>query len=152
MDTHRSLKPARYAESQEIEERRRNQGARDKGEPRPRHGLPKRGEKKRGPRLSPTYSERQNRALKELSSSAYKIHDLLWTWTGAPARGNLPFFTEVSLARFCGTDRNVVRRALEELVEKGWIKPGQYDKHKKNRLYKLVPIVEVKKPAVEPPG
>lgn len=122
-----------------------DRGPRDKGEPRPVPGPAKRGEKKPRRRLSPTYSERKNRALVELSFSGYKIHDLLWTWRGSPARGNLPFFTLKSLAKFCGTDRMVVRRALKELVSKGWIKPGQYDCHKKNSLFKLVPIEEVPK-------
>ena len=83
---------------------------------------------------------------------AFKIHTLLWRWRGVPAKGNLPFFTVSSLARFCGTHRPEILRGMKELVSKGWIQPGQYDCHKKNSLYKLTPIVEIKKPAVAPPG
>lgn len=122
-------------------------GPRDKGEARPKHGPPKCGEVRPERRLSPTHWERMNRSLVELSHPAFKIHTLLWMWTGASAKGNLPFFTLKSLARFCQADRNVIRRAMGELVSKGWIQPGQYDCHKKNSLYKLVPIAEVPKPS-----
>lgn len=103
-------------------------------------------------RLSPTNSERANRALVELSASAFKVHFLLWKWRGAPGPGRLPFFTIHSLARFCSLTRPTVRSGLRELVRKGWIRKRGYDVHVKNELYSLVPIRDVKKPAVEPPG
>ncbi len=95
---------------------------------------------------SPTNSERLNRALVELSSSACKIHLLLWKWRGAPARGLLPFFTIHSLSRFCSMSRPTVRLALRELLQKGWILPKAYNKHHKNALYRLVPIRKVPAP------
>ena len=91
-------------------------------------------------RGGPTRSERMNRALKELGPSAFKIHQLLWTWRGAPAKGNLPFFTVHSLARFCRLSRPTVRSGLNELILKGWIAPGDYNVHHKNTLFRLVPI------------
>ena len=94
-------------------------------------------------RLSPTNSERMNRALKELGPSAFKIHTLLWKWRGAPAKGLLPFFTIHSLAKFCTLTRPTVRAGLRELVVKGWIRKQGYNKHKKNELYRLIPIREV---------
>lgn len=94
-------------------------------------------------RLSPTNSERMNRALLELGLSAFKVHTLLWKWRGAPARGLLPFFTVRSLARFCGMSRPTVRVGLGELVRKGWICRLRYDVHAKNALYRLVPIRDV---------
>jgi len=103
-------------------------------------------------RLSPTNSERMNRALAELGLAAFKIHMLLWKWRGAPSPGRLPFFTVHGLARFCSLTRPTVRSGLQELVEKGWIRKRGYDKHIKNELYGLVPIRDVKKPAVEPAG
>lgn len=111
-------------------------------------------EVKKGPRqrLSPTNSERMNRALVELGPSAFKIHVLLWKWRGAPARGLLPFFTIYSLAGFCSLTRPTVRSGLRELVRKGWIRSKGYNKHHKNELYELVPIREIPKPAVEPEG
>lgn len=96
---------------------------------------------------SPTNSERLNRALKELSAAACKIHLLLWKWRGAPARGLLPFFTIHSLSRFCGMSRPTVRMALRELMHKGWIRPERYNKHHKNTLYRLVSIRRVPPPA-----
>ncbi len=95
---------------------------------------------------SPTRSERLNRALKELSSSAFKIHTLIWTWRGAPARGLLPFFTIHSLSRFCSLSRPTVRSGLTELVDKGWIQRLPYDKHHKNTLYRLIAIRKVRRP------
>ena len=101
-------------------------------------------------RLSPTNSERMNRALKELGSSAFKIHTLLWKWRGAPAKGNLPFFTIHSLSKFCSLTRPTVRSGLTELTIKGWIQKQKYNKHEKNALYRLTPIRDV--PAVAPVG
>lgn len=98
---------------------------------------------------SPTRSERLNRALKELGPSAFKIHQLLWTWRGAPARGLLPFFTIHSLAKFCGSSRPTVRAGLKELIYKGWIRAEGYNKHHKNTLFRLVPIRKVRPPIVE---
>jgi len=95
---------------------------------------------------SPTNSERLNRALTELSSSACKIHLLLWKWRGAPARGLLPFFTIHSLAKFCRLSRPTVRMALRELMHKGWIRPEPYNKHHKNTLFRLVSIRKVPAP------
>ncbi len=91
-------------------------------------------------RGGPTRLERMNRALKELGSSAFKIHTLLWQWRGAPAKGNLPFFTIHSLSKYCSLTRPTVRVGLRELVDKGWIEPGDYDRHYKNTLFRLVAI------------
>ncbi len=124
-------------------------GPRDKGEPRPKPGPAARGKRKPTVRTTPTRKHRLNRALVELESAAFKVHTLLWEWRGAAARGNLPFFTLKSLARFCGTDRNVIRRAIAELISKGWIEPAPYDCHKKNSLYQLVPIEDIRIPGVE---
>lgn len=95
---------------------------------------------------SPTNSERLNRALTELSSSAFKIHILVWKWRGAPARGTLPFFTIHSLGRFCKMSRPTVRLGLKELTRKGWIERLPYNKHHKNTLYRLIPIRKVPRP------
>jgi len=95
-------------------------------------------------RLSPTNSERMNRALKELGPSAFKIHTLLWKWRGAPSRGLLPFFTIHSLAKFCGLSRPTVRSGLLELTQKGWIEKLGYNVHEKNELYRLTPVREVR--------
>ena len=78
---------------------------------------------------SPTRSERLNRALRELRPAAFKVHMLIWTWRGAPAKGTLPFFTIRSLERFCTLTRPTVRKALDELVKKGWIVRMKYNKH-----------------------
>lgn len=43
----------------------------------------------------------------------------------------------------CATDRNAVKRALQELTRKRWIERAKYDEHHKNALYKLVPIKDV---------
>ena len=94
-------------------------------------------------KLFPTNSERMNRALKELGKSAFKVHTLLWKWRGAPARGKLPFFTIHSLSTFCSLTRPTVRSAVRELVRKGWIQKLGYSVHKKNELYKLIPIRDV---------
>lgn len=110
----------------------------------------KRVERKPRVRLSPTNSERMNRALVELEPAAFKIHMLLWKWRGAPGPGRLPFFTIHGLSRFCSLTRPTIRSGLRELVEKGWIRKRGYDKHVKNELYGLVPIRDVKKPADEP--
>ncbi len=99
---------------------------------------------------TPTNSERLNRALIELGSAAFKIHVLLWKWRGAPARGLLPFFTFYSLSRFCSLSRPTVRKAVQELLRKGWIRPKKYNKHHKNTLYELVGIRKV--PAPGPGG
>lgn len=98
-------------------------------------------------KLTPTQSERFNRSLAELKLSAYKIHSLLWKWRGAPARGQLPFFTIHSLAKFCRMTRPTVRAALRELIAKGWITRLEYNRHEKNSLYRLRPIRDVPKPA-----
>lgn len=95
---------------------------------------------------SPTNSERLNRALTELSLSAFKVHALIWKWRGAPARGTLPFFTIHSLHKFCNLTRPTVRVALRELTKKGWIKRAAYNKHYKNTLFSLVPIRKVPGP------
>lgn len=94
-------------------------------------------------RLSPTNSERMNRALSELGPSAFKIHLLLWKWRGAPARGLLPFFTIHSLSKFCNLTRPTVRSGLTELHRLGWIQKLKYNKHVKNALYRLIPIRDV---------
>lgn len=96
---------------------------------------------------SPTNSERLNRALVELGSSAFKIHVLVWKWRGAPARGTLPFFTIRSLEKFCNLTRPTIRVALRELTKKGWIVRLPYNKHHKNTLYRLVPIRKVPPPS-----
>lgn len=96
-------------------------------------------------RLSPTNSERMNRALAELVPSAFKIHTLLWKWRGAPAKGLLPFFTIHSLAKFCTLTRPTVRSGLRELIDKGWIQKQEYNKHTKNALYRLIPIRDIPK-------
>lgn len=97
-------------------------------------------------RLSPTNSERMNRALVELSPSAFKIHMLLWKWRGAPARGLLPYFTIRSLCKFCALTRPTVRAGVRELVRKGWIRKHGYNKHAKNELYSLAPIRDIVSP------
>lgn len=113
-------------------------------------GVLDRGERKskvdRKPRqrLSPTNSERMNRALVELGPSAFKIHTLLWKWRGAPSRGTLPFFTIHSLSKYCTMSRPTVRSGLRELVYKGWIGKLGYNKHHKNELYRLIPIRDVR--------
>ena len=122
-------------------------GARDKGEPRPKHGPAKRGRPRVREERAATNIERMNRALLELSPMAYKVHSLFWRWRGAPAKGLLPFFTVKSLAKFCGTHRPEIRRAIAEMVSKGWVEPAPYDKHKKNSLFKLVPIEKIRVPA-----
>jgi len=94
-------------------------------------------------RLHPTNSERMNRALAELRPAAFKIHMLLWQWRGAPAKGYLPFFTVRSLSKFCSLTRPTVRAGLRELADKHWIARLDYDPHKKNELYRLVPIRDV---------
>ena len=94
-------------------------------------------------KLTPTNSERFNRSLRELSSSGFKVHCLLWKWRGAPARGKLPYFTIHSLSKFTGLTRPTVRKALDELIRKGWIGREPYSVHKKNSLYRLIPIREV---------
>lgn len=101
------------------------------------------GRRRSARRLSPTNSERMNRALVELSPSAFKIHCLLWKWRGAPARGHLPFFTIHSLNKFCSLTRPTVRRALGELVSAGWIDRDGYNPHHKNALFRLVAIRDV---------
>ncbi len=98
---------------------------------------------------SPTRSERLNRALKELRPSAFKVHQLIWTWRGAPAKGCLPYFTIRSLETFCSLTRPTVREALQELTSKGWIQRLPYDKHHKNTLYRLVAIRQVAAPIKE---
>ncbi len=95
---------------------------------------------------SPTNSERLNRALTELTASAFKIHTLVWKWRGAPARGILPFFTIHGLSKFCNLSRPTVRKGLIELVRKGWIQRLPYNKHHKNTLFRLVPIRKVPAP------
>jgi len=94
-------------------------------------------------RLSPTNSERMNRALKELGPSAFKVHTLLWKWRGAPAKGLLPFFTIHSLSKFYSLTRPTVRSGLRELVRKGWIQKRGYNVHAKNELYRLIAIRDV---------
>lgn len=97
-------------------------------------------------RRFPTNSERMNRALTELGSSAFKIHQLLWQWRGAPAKGTLPYFTIHSLSKLCNLTRPTVRKSLTELTRKGWISRAPYNKHHKNSLYRLVPIRKVLMP------
>lgn len=98
---------------------------------------------------SPTNSERLNRALTELGSSAFKVHILVWKWRGAPARGTLPYFTIRSLEKFCNLTRPTIRVALRELTRKGWIVRLPYNVHHKNTLYSLVPIRKVRAPTKE---
>jgi len=95
---------------------------------------------------TPTNSERLNRALVELGSSAFKVHTLVWQWRGAPARGTLPYFTIRSLEKFCNLTRPTVRVALKELTQKGWVERLPYNKHHKNTLYRLIPIRKVRAP------
>lgn len=97
-------------------------------------------------RRFPTNSERLNRALVELSTSAFKVHLLVWKWRGAPARGTLPYFTIRSLEKFCNLTRPTVRVALRELTKKGWIERLPYNVHHKNTLYRLVGIRKVPRP------
>ncbi len=122
------------------------QGKRGDGSPAGRPGRKKKVQAAPRIRLYPTNSHRLNRALVELTPMTFKVHQLLWQWRGAPSRGSLPSFTIKSVARFCATDRKVVRRAMIELTTKGWIEQAAYDKHHKNRLYKLVPIKNVRVP------
>lgn len=173
MDTQRSLRRARYLESQvpdynmsrlgdltadAVRQMREtgvnpfDRGDREKDQPRIPPGRAGRGKSKPRRRLSPTNSERMNRALVELSLSAFKIHTLLWKWRGAPAKGKLPFFTLKSLVRFVHLDRNTVRKGLRELVSLGWVDRLGYNPHEKNELYRLTPIVEIPKPADLPGG
>ena len=95
---------------------------------------------------SPTNSERLNRALVELSLSAFKVHTLIWKWRGAPARGTLPYFTIRSLEKFCHLTRPTIRVALRELSLKGWIERMPYNKHHKNTLFRLVPVRKIPPP------
>jgi len=95
---------------------------------------------------TPTNSERLNRALVELSLSAFKVHTLIWKWRGAPARGTLPFFTIHSLEKFCHLTRPTIRVALRELTSKGWIERLPYNKHQKNTLFRLVPVRKIPPP------
>ncbi|MBA7707923.1 hypothetical protein ES703_116807 [subsurface metagenome] len=95
---------------------------------------------------SPTNSERLNRALVELSLSAFKVHTLIWKWRGAPARGVLPFFTIRSLEKFCHLTRPTIRTALLELTSKGWIERLPYNPHHKNTLFRLVPVRKIPPP------
>ncbi len=95
---------------------------------------------------TPTNSERLNRSLIELGSAAFKVHMLLWKWRGAPARGLLPFFTFHSLSRFCNLSRPTIRKALQELIDKGWIRAKNYNVHHKNTLYELVGVRKVPAP------
>ncbi len=97
---------------------------------------------------SPTRSERMNRALKELRPAAFKIHMLIWTWRGAPAKGTLPFFTIRSLEKFCNLTRPTVRKAFDELTSKGYIIRCEYNKHHKNALYRLVNVRKIPRPAI----
>lgn len=97
---------------------------------------------------TPTNSERLNRALAELGLSAFKVHLLIWKWRGAPARGQLPFFTIRSLEKFCHLTRPTVRVALNELEGKGWIRRKEYNKHHKNTLYSLVAVRKIPPPAI----
>ncbi len=97
-------------------------------------------------RHGPTRKERFNRALKELRPSAFKVHMLMWEWRGAPAKGNLPFFTIRSLSDFCHLTRPTIRAALEELEGKHWVVRGDYNVHYKNAQYRLVPIRRVPLP------
>ena len=92
---------------------------------------------------TPTRSERLNRALKELRPAAFKVHMLIWTWRGAPAKGNLPFFTIRSLGKFCSLTRPTLRKAITELVDKGWIQKLPYNAQCKNTLYRLIPIRKI---------
>ena len=96
---------------------------------------------------SPTNSERLNRALVELSLSAFKVHTLIWQWRGAPARGTLPYFTIRSLERFCHLTRPTIRGALLELTSKRWIQRLPYNKHHKNTLFRLVPVRRIPPPS-----
>ncbi len=95
---------------------------------------------------TPTNSERLNRALAELSLSAFKVHTLIWKWRGAPARGVLPYFTIRSLEKFCNLTRPTIRVALQELTRKGWIERLPYNKHHKNTLFRLVPVRKIPPP------
>lgn len=109
--------------------------------------------RKKGPaaapriRLYPTNSARLNRALVELSLPAFKVHQLLWQWRGAPARGNLPTFTLKGLVKFCRLAPNTIKSAMKELSRKRWIERAKPSPHHKNTLYKLVSIKDVPLPA-----
>ncbi len=121
-------------------------GDREKVTEKPVNGTPAKIIGKEYRVRSPTRSERLNRALVELRPAAFKVHMLIWTWRGAPAKGTLPFFTIRSLERFCTLTRPTVRKALDELVKKGWIVRMEYNKHHKNALYQLVPIRKISRP------
>lgn len=142
MEPQKDLRPARYAEGQVP-----NYNLNSIGELIPGVLDSGRRERKvdRGPRkrLSPTNSERMNRALRELGPSAFKIHMLLWKWRGAPAKGLLPFFTIHSLSKFCNLSRPTIRGGLVELERLGWIERLTYNTHVKNSLYRLIPIRDV---------
>ena len=121
-------------------------GKRGEGSPAGRPGRKKKAAAAPRIRLYPTNSARLNRALAELSLTAQSVHSLLWQWRGAPARGNLPFFTIKGVAKHCRMARNTARSALRELTLKGWIRRAKPNPHHKNTLYKLVPIREVPVP------
>ncbi len=123
-----------------------DEGPRDKGEPRIPPGPPKRGESKPRIRLSPTNSERLNRALVELSDAEFKELILLWKWRGAPGTGPLSYFTVEGVARHTGHSRRATGMHLQALKEKGWIRGNGYNEHWKKELYWLAPIETVPKP------
>ncbi len=122
-------------------------GKRGEGAPRRKSGPKKKAAPGPRIRLYPTNSERLNRALVELPPTAFKVHRLLEQWRGAPHKGNLPYFTVLSVGRLCRMDPKTVGKAIRELRLKGWIRVAKYDKHHKNTLYKLVPIRDVPLPA-----
>jgi len=124
-----------------LDHGKRSQGGREMG---PESNLD--GDEAYRVRKGPTRSERMNRALKELSPSAFKIQMLLWTWRGAPHRGHLPFFTIHSLAKFCNSTRPTMRSGLLELERKGYIQRLPYNPHVKNALYRLVGVRRIPRP------
>ena len=118
-------------------------GNRESDEARPLDDPENGGDDGGSGRRSPTRSERMNRALVELGLAAFKVHALIWTWRGAPARGNLPFFTIRGLQKFCNLTRPTIRKALDELTGKGWIARLPYNCHHKNTLYRLVAVRKI---------
>ncbi len=123
-----------------------DKGPRAKGQARIPPGPAKRGQKKLREERGSTYSARWNRGQDELSIWAFGIMVQLWIWRGAAAKGDLPYFTDKSLAKFFHTDVKVVKRAKRELISLGWVKCKPYDCHHKNTLYELIALRKVPVP------
>ena len=121
-------------------------GPRAKGLPRKKPGPAKGGQKKRPEERGTTHDARWNRGQDELSVWAFAVMLQLTIWRGAPAVGDLPYFTKAGLARHFHTDWKVIDRAIKELVSLGWVECKPYDCHHKNSLYRLVPLRKVPVP------